>query len=103
MMPGLWINGRVGRQGSSRPSSGTVQQTGLYNIRESRNPRRCMSYRASSGVPFLIVHSFLYTYDRRAEAFAAIPYSITAPLQDAETLRWYLASQPLVALDGGAT
>ena len=37
------------------------------------------------------------------EAFAAIPYSMTAPLQDAETLRWYLASQPLVALDGGAT
>lgn len=38
-----------------------------------------------------------------AVTFAAIPYSITAPLQDAETLRWYLASQPLVALDGGAT
>lgn len=37
------------------------------------------------------------------EGFAAILYSMTAPLQDAETLRWYLASQPLVALDGGAT
>ena len=60
-----------------------------------------MSYRASSGVPFLIVHSFLYTYDRCAGVFAAILYSMTAPLQDAETLRWYLASQPLVALDGG--
>lgn len=38
-----------------------------------------------------------------AAIFAAILYSMTAPLQDAETLRWYLASQPLVALDGGAT
>ena len=38
-----------------------------------------------------------------AVTFAAILYSMTAPLQDAETLRWYLASQPLVALDGGAT
>lgn len=38
-----------------------------------------------------------------AVTFAGILYSMTAPLQDAETLRWYLASQPLVALDGGAT
>ena len=43
-----------------------VRQTGLYNIIESRNPRRCISYRASSRVPLLIVRSFLYTHDHRA-------------------------------------
>ena len=72
------------------------QMTWGSRIQPKRDPE-------NSGSLYTILSSFLYTYDCCAEAFAAIPYSMTAPLQDAETLRWYLASQPVVAFGGGAT